>query len=358
MKQLLLTLVSKPVFLLIVLYGCMIDLPAQAQSVESIPIFDRQSSITTGATILKPGDEIHLSVLGFPDLSGNQVILANGTIQLPLVGSVPIARMTPNQVVTYLTDAFTPYIRRPQVGLTLIEIRPPQVSVTGAVHHPGSHLLEELRGSDDDDNTANVGFHTLSHALVVAGGITPDADIRNIIVRRQPLATPGTYPLRANADWMEIRVDLWTLIQGGDLSKDLHLLDNDEIIVPTASISRVDQELLLSSTLAPATISVQVAGEVLRPGQLQIASDADISDVVAAAGGLTDDAREDNIVLFRMSPDGQLNRDVFVFGETSAPLSDGDVVVVEARRRRGIRNAFDFLGTILNPIGAVFSVFD
>lgn len=331
------------------------SVPAQPPSPSLFP--PSESRINNDINILKPGDELQLTVLGFPDLSGNQTILADGTIQLPMVGSVVIEGLSPNQVVTRLTEDLAPYVRRPQVSLTLLTIRPSQISVTGEVRRPGAHLLIAPEDIDDDIETTGEEFQTLTYALVTAGGVTPDADLRNIVIRRR--LSPERTALFSGPDpWTEIQVDLWSLIQEGDLDSDVRIYHGDEIIVPTAQLASVEQEQLLSSTLAPTTISIQVAGEVLRPGQLQIAADADVNTAVIAAGGFTENAREGEIALLRMSPEGRLEQQVYAFGETSTPLRDGDVIVVDATTRRDVGNTFEFLGTILNPLSTFFFLFD
>lgn len=340
------------------LYVSLSGASVQAQSVPTQPLPPSlspasNSRIEADINILKPGDEVQLTVLGFPDLSGNQTILADGTIQLPLVGSVAVEGLTPNQVVARLTEDLAPYVRRPQVSLALLTIRPSQISVTGEVRRPGAHLLVAPEDIDDDTETTGEEFQTLSYALVTAGGVTPDADLRNIVIRRR--RSPEDATLFSGPDpWTEIRVDLWSLIQQGDLASDVRIYHGDEIIVPTAQLAIAEQEQLLNSTLAPTTIAVQVAGEVLRPGQLQIAADADVNAAVIAAGGFTENAREGEIALLRMSPEGQLEQQVYAFGETSTPLRDGDVIVVDATTRRDVGNAFEFLGTILNPLSTLF----
>lgn len=332
-------------------------LPTQAQS-SSPPLTLPLPLPTAGdrdVNRLKPGDEVQLTVLGFPDLSGPQTILADGTLQIPLVGSLAVEGLTPSQVVEKLTVALGPYVRRPQVGLTLLNIRPLQISVTGEVRRPGAHILTVPDSEDGDDDSTPDELQTLSYALIAAGGVTPDADLRNIIVRRQ--LSPSEADLLGDRDhYKEIRVDLWSLIQEGDLASDVRIYHDDEIVVPTASLVTTEQEQLLSSTLAPVSVSVQVAGEVLRPGQLNLAANADVSTAVIAAGGFTEDANEEQIALLRMSSEGRLEQQAFTFGETSTPLREGDVIVVDAKAQRDVRTVFELFGTLLNPLSTLLNL--
>lgn len=302
--------------------------------------------------LLKSGDRISITVLGFPDLSREQIILADGTIQLPLVGNVSVSGLTIAQVGTQLTESLRPYVRRPQVSVSLLSIRPLRVSVTGAVRRPGPLVVTppELTGTQLTDVTDGE-VYTLSYALVLAGGLMPNADLRNIVIRRKAVTNQA---IAAGSDKNEIRINLWQVLQSGTLSSDLRLQDEDEIIVPTAALSSADQQQLLSSSLAPTTISIQVAGEVNRPGQIAIAPNADVNTAVAAAGGITSGGAKSKVQLLRMGSNGQLEQQTFRFGEASLPLQDGDVIVVDKGRTQEI---LDFVGQVVNPLGLIRLLF-
>ena len=48
--------------------------------------------------ILGAGDQISLSVIGYPEFTGTTAVLPDGTVTLPLVGPVRAAGLTPNQL--------------------------------------------------------------------------------------------------------------------------------------------------------------------------------------------------------------------------------------------------------------------
>jgi len=321
--------------------------PAQNQVLE-VPL-DNQTTIP-----LKPGDQLRLTVAGFPDLSGEQTILPDGTIQLPLVGSLKLARLTPLQATTLITDALRPYVRRPQVALSLLSISPLRISVTGEVLKPGPRLLNPIvQQNPQGTGTGNIAPSsspvTVSDAVVLAGGITPDADLRNITIHRVVPNNPDFANITAITT-AEIKVDLWKAIQSGDLSEDIRVYDGDEIVVPTAHLSEASQQTLLNSTIAPAAITVQVAGEVNRPGTVTTAPNTRVSDAVAAAGGATDKANRHSIELFRIGADGRLAHQNFAFNEVSTPLKNGDLIIV---RKTGFNGVIDTLNQIAAPIGTL-----
>lgn len=310
--------------------------------------------------VLKAGDRVRVTVVGFPDLSGDQPLGADGTLQLPLVGALPVAGLTPQAATEALTAALRPYVRRPQVGLLVVESRPLRVSVTGEVGQPGPYRIspEDLGGDP---------YPTLSSVISRAGGITPSADLRRIVIRRSPAQsptaqTPGqnvtSLPLGADPGG-ELHIDLWEAIQQGRLAADPVILDGDEIVVARAAvISPEQQQQFLRSTVAPTDLAISVAGEVRQPGRTVVVPSGGVSAAVAAAGGPTNDANLNDVVLFRMAPNGQLTQQTFRFGEDSGPLHQGDVILVGRSTSSSVGSVFNFLGTLLNPFSALSNIFN
>ncbi|MGA7938062.1 MAG: polysaccharide biosynthesis/export family protein [Kovacikia sp.] len=320
---------------------------AHAQTAAVQPV-ENQAAVS-----LKPGDRIRITVIGFQELSGEQMVLSDGAIELPLAGRIGVGKLTPNQAVARITEALLPYIRRPQVGLSVVSISPIRINVAGEVMRPGPRLLtppSPINFADNNTNSGNLRDSNtirLSDALVLAGGIKPNADIRNIIVRRVPDSTPAD---KSKRPITEIKVDLWQAVQNGNLAADLPILDGDEIVVPTAQISSADQQILLASTVAPTKIVVQVGGQVQRPGRVEIEPTAGASDAVGAAGGLTDKADRE-IELIRMTPEGRLVKKKLAFGDPSGPLMNGDLIVVNKSTGSKITDLLSSVfGSVISPL--------
>lgn len=296
---------------------------------------------------LKSGDRIRLTVVGFPDMSGEQIILSDGTIQLPMVGPIAIAGLTPGDASNAITNALKPYVRRPQISIVLLALSPLRVNVIGEVLQPGPRTLEPTKNQTNSFGIPTISPITLSDAVSIAGGITPKADLRNVTIRRFSTRSPrpGMPPVTTRS---EVKVDLWQVLQTGDLAGDPRLNYGDEIIIPTATtLASTEQQAQLKSTFAPTRIRVQVAGEVQKSGQVEIAPYSNVSAAIAAAGGPTRDAKKEDVTLFRSLPDGRVDAQKFKFGETSIALQDGDVVVVG---QTGSSRVLDFLGRLINPI--------
>ena len=295
---------------------------------------------------LKSGDRIRLTVVGFPDMSGEQIILSDGTIQLPMVGAISITGLSPGSASEAITTALLPYVRRPQISIVLLALSPLRVNVIGEVLQPGPRTLEPSKNQTNSFGIPTISPITLSDAVSTAGGITPNADLRNVTIRRTVLRSPRP-GMALVATRSEVKVDLWQVLQNGDLSGDPRLNYGDEIIVPTATLTNSDQQALLKSTFAPTRIRVQVAGEVQKAGQVEIAPSSTVSIAIAAAGGPTRDAKNNDIVLYRNLPDGRVEAQKFSFGKESIALRDGDVIVVG---EKGSSKVLNFLGRLMNPV--------
>ncbi len=230
--------------------------------------------------------------------------------------------------------------------------KPRTVAVVGEVQRPGSYLVAE---GTADVGTANnttgtppaTGQPTLMRALQLAGGITPQADVRQIKLRRQT---------RTGGEQL-IALDLWKLIQSGDINQDLIVQDGDTIIVPTAtSVSPAEATQLATTTLSPASIEVNVAGEVKRPGTIKLQPNSSLNQALLVAGSFNDGRADRRAVdLIRLNPDGSVTKRLVKIDlkaglneQTNPILRNNDVVLVS---RNGLAKAGDSVTTLLSPIG-------
>ncbi|MGF1512190.1 MAG: polysaccharide biosynthesis/export family protein [Elainellaceae cyanobacterium] len=313
------------------------------------PINERPDDVERATTeALRQGDTVALNIIGFPELSGTQAVTSDGYLQLPLAGPIAIVGLTPSEAALVIADAMRPYVRRPQVGLSIVERSPLRVSVIGEVINPGPYsvVLNDL--SEEQQ-------FTLTDALVLAGGLTPSADILAVTIRRSRAPQALAAPLRG--DETELSVNLWDVLLQGDLDADPVILNGDEIIVSSTSNTASNEQVLLSSTLAPEEITVHVGGEVRSPGATAVDPEVNVSEAVAAAGGPTTDANLNRIVLYRVGDDGDMEEETFEFGQRSGPLRQGDVILVGASSRSNTTNLFEFLGTMLSPVSALLNIF-
>jgi len=226
---------------------------------------------------------------------------------------------------------------------------PIKIAVVGQVGRPGTYTVNGGAGGGGGANRTS-GPPTLTQAIQVAGGIKPSADIRQIQVRRFT---------RLGSEQV-IDVNLWQLLQAGDLSQDVALQEGDTVSVPTAtSLDPAEASALAEASFSPNTIRVNVVGEVTKAGAVEVPPNTPLNQALLAAGGFNNRARKRSVELVRLNPNGTVTkRDVDVDlsqginDKTNPPLRNNDVIVV---RRSGLASFSDTLSTVLSPIGGVFT---
>ncbi len=226
------------------------------------------------------------------------------------------------------------------------ESKPMKVAIVGEVVRPGPYTLTA--------ETSSGGFLTVTQAIQQAGGITSSANLRQIQVRR----------INLNGTEERINVNLFALIQQGDLRQDVILKNGDTVMIPTAdTLTPNEVNDLARSTLSPNTIKVNFVGEVVRPGLLDVPPNTPLSQAILAAGGFNNRAFEGSVELIRLAPDGTVEkRDISInfaegIGEANNPtLRNNDIIVV---RPTGLNKLSDNLSNVLSatsPFGIILQL--
>lgn len=242
-------------------------------------------------------------------------------------------------------------------SLTPDKAEPLNVAIVGEVYRPGPYvisstnaIIQEAGDVGTQGGASSGALPTVSQAIQRAGGIKPEAGVRRIQVRRR--TTFGSEQI--------LEVDLWKLLQEGDLKQDIALQSNDTILVPTAEAQNQGEIIeLTESTLSPETISVNIVGEVRTPGPVKVRPNMPLSQAVLAAGGFDNSrANKKSVDLIRLLPNGtvsqrriKLNFDGEIDEETNPALKNNDVVVI---RRSGLTKFSDSTRGILAPFSAAF----
>ncbi|HXJ94672.1 MAG TPA: polysaccharide biosynthesis/export family protein [Terriglobia bacterium] len=109
--------------------------------------------------LLGPEDEVEINVFDVPELSKFDAQVGNdGTISVPLIGSVRAAGLTQRQVRAELTEKLgEKYLNNPQVTLFIKSFKSRPVSVVGSVTKPGEYYL--------------TGYRNLVDVIAMAGGL-------------------------------------------------------------------------------------------------------------------------------------------------------------------------------------------
>ncbi|HEY9763924.1 MAG TPA: SLBB domain-containing protein [Trichocoleus sp.] len=324
--------------------------PGYAQTVDqysdSLPLIgDQRSEVNWTANYrLGPGDVVKVDIFGAPEYSGEAPVLQDGTVNLLRVGRVAVQGLTFEQAATAIATSFGTYIRRPVITVSPVSLRPIRIAVSGEVNRPGAYSIETSSENQDFD------FPSLTEAISQAGGITAQANLKEVEIRRS--ISPNQKQVTT--------INLWDLIKTGDLNQDVVLQGGDEVYIPTATaLSPEESTELASASFAPTSIKVYVAGEVEQPGLIEVPLNTPLNQAVLIAGGFNRRADQRAVKLVRLNPNGSVTeREVPVdfsqgIGEESNPiLMPQDIVVV---RRSGAASVGDTTDLLLNPVTRILN---
>ncbi|MEB3360073.1 MAG: SLBB domain-containing protein [Synechococcales bacterium] len=297
------------------------------------------------------GDRVYMNVFNLPDYSREYDVLADGTVNLPLIGTVYAEGKTLAELATEVETLYGRYIRVPSVTFDLQRARSLQVAIAGEVRRPGSYPL--VIDPQPREGASSPTVPTVTWAIQTAGGITETANIRDIQVYRPNPQNP------TQGEW--IQVDLWQLIQAGDLSQDLPLRDGDSIVVPEATeLSPGDALTIATANFSPDTINIYVAGQVNNPGLIELTPNTTLNQALLAAGGPTAEASR-RVTLVRLNPNGSVTErrirvdyDEGVNDETNPALRNNDAILVG---RSTLSRVTDTIGTAFSPFASFLNVF-
>jgi polysaccharide export outer membrane protein len=88
---------------------------------------------------LGPGDSLGIKVLGADELNGQYTVQDDGTIRMLLVGAVPAAGSTPDQVQAKLEEKLKTgrYLTQPHASIVILSYRP--FYILGEIAGPGGY---------------------------------------------------------------------------------------------------------------------------------------------------------------------------------------------------------------------------
>jgi polysaccharide export outer membrane protein len=126
----------------------------------------RNSGYTVG-----PSDVLEISVFKVPELSKSVQVADTGTINMPLLGEVPAAGKTAQEIEQDLTRKLgAKYLKSPQVTVFVKDHNSQRVTVEGAVRKPGVYPIK--------------GKLSLVQALATAEGVDKDLYSKDVTVFR------------------------------------------------------------------------------------------------------------------------------------------------------------------------------
>ena len=257
--------------------------------------------------VIGPDDSVTISVLESDEISKTWRVDSAGNIQLPLVGQIHAAGLTADQLAKQLTQELSRYIRDPHLTVYIAEFRSQPVTVTGAVHRPGTFQTE--------------GPKTLWTVLTMAGGLEKSYGSTVTVTRqvRYGLIPLPEAHLDADGTHSVAVLPVKDVEDTSSATSNLLIRPNDTVAVST------DER------------RVYIIGEVIKPGAVELVNHDSISmmQVLAAAGGLSKLAQPKNTEIMRQNAQGLYERVASIdlkkleHGHTEdRMLTAGDIVIV------------------------------
>lgn len=235
--------------------------------------------------IIGAGDEVRLTVYNQPDLTTEGRISGDGTLEIPLIGSVQVAGRSAADAARMIADYYRrgDYLKDAHINILVTKYRSQAVSVLGKVNKPGLLILE--------------GPTSLTEALASAGGIAESGSERLMLVRTDSKGQQERH-----------EYDLQKLLNHEAEDRPVvWLQDGDTLYIPIAG-------------------RFYVNGEVRVPGMYPLDRSLNVMQALGVAGGLTSRASDRSLKLFRKQANGSVKE---LKVKPDDQVQDGDVLVVQ-----------------------------
>ena len=148
---------------------------AQAASIldDDFPVVETTNIAgLTDQDVFKVGDLAEITVYNVENLSGTYVVNRSGEVDFPLIGKMKVAGLTTLLVQEQLTQRYGDnYLQNPSIAVKIEPRKLGKVIVDGAVTEPGVFEVFEVIN--------------LSEAIALAGGVTVDANKKEVYIVRE-----------------------------------------------------------------------------------------------------------------------------------------------------------------------------
>jgi polysaccharide biosynthesis/export protein len=303
-------------------------------SLQGLTLEQAEAKIRSGLNRFVIEPVVALSLISQrPELSIPAVVNPEGNIVLPQLGAISVAGLTLEEAQEKVRLSYSKILVDPVVSVSLSAQRPVQITISGEVFRPGIYPVSSP--------TPRVG-----DALLLSGGSTMMADLRQVQVRRKLV----------DGSVVAQNIDLYAALQNGGSLPNLRLQDGDSVFIPRREVGAddgYDRNLVARSSLAQPQIRIRVlnysgSGIVTVPLP-------NGSNFVDALSGINPDAANlSDIALVRFDPEQgkavtqRLNGRRALAGDISqnVPLQDNDVIVVG---RNLVGRITNLLTTITRP---------
>ncbi len=231
--------------------------------------------------VIKPGDEIALTLWGTVDADLKLTVDRAGRISVPRAGAIQVAGVKYADLNDTITKRVAKVFKNFQVSTSLGQLRAVRVFVAGYAQRPGSLTVSSLS--------------SVLHVVMRAGGPSSAGSFRNIVLRRSGKDVA--------------HFDLYDLLLKGDRRAD-QVIQADDVIF-----------------IGPTGPQVGVIGSVNEPAVFELLPNETLVDVLQMAGGFNAVADRTRVAVERLS-DRTAGRvtELSLPAQNATALSTGDLV--------------------------------
>ena len=311
-------------------------------------------SFTESSYQIGAGDVLAFHVYHQDDLNqGNILVRSDGMASFHSMGELMVRGRSIGDVQKLLEEHLSVLVKKPIVTVTVTQTKPGTIYLSGAVKRPGMYQLStgnqnSATGPTNSGPISRIDLR-LSNILANAGGIKLSADLSQVQIKRQ-----------SPAGEMMMSVNLWKMLKHGDSSQDVMLQSGDAIHIPPLpkmAMSDEDYDLVLNSSIGPATFPVRVLGELKKPGVYHVpGSSPYLNSAVALAEGYTAGANKKMIAIRRFTTTNDVTTLYVDPQKLDIVLRPNDIVYVSPQKIYKTGKFFENVSKILSPFtNAAFS---
>jgi len=235
--------------------------------------------------VIGPGDEIKTTVWGNIDGQWNLVVDRDGNISVPKLGVIGVTGLTFKELKDALYKAMSKNYTGFEMNVTMGALRTIRVYMVGNARSPGVYTVSSLS--------------TLVNALFEAGGPSKVGTMRDIQLKRNGKTI--------------VHFDLYDFLIKGDKSKDVRILPEDVIFIP--STGRI----------------AAIAGNVNNPAIYELKDEKTIAQLVEMAGGVNAIAFMGRVQIERIVNGNRqtvFESDIDSVRDKEIPVQTGDIVKI------------------------------
>jgi len=345
------SLIISLIFLGNFLFGNIFPYTKASEKQRFDPIKINNEILNRDQYIIGPGDVLKITVFDAQEFSGNYEILVDGFLYLPIIGRVYVSGLTLDLARKKIEEKYSKELLRPTTHIILIKSRPLKISLVGEVERPGIYSLtrEEITQTEGGPSLKTSGMPTLVDAIQKAGGITQNANLKNISISRVYIDENN------NKNYKKANINLLKLLKDGIQDSNPYLFDGDIIKLDKADSISDDIVNIAKANLSPSKITVYIVGNVKNPGPIIVKANTPLNQAILYAGGREKwKGKKSNVELIRVNRNGTITNRKFklnagnrVSEDKNPALSDGDIVVINP----SLLNSFGTgLAEITNPL--------